>query len=84
LKILVLPGDGIGPEITQATLAVLDRANAKFKLGLEWEHDEMGLVTLAKEGTTCPPRILDKARAAAGVLLARFRTTITRRANKAA
>ncbi len=69
MKILVLPGDGIGPEITQATLAVLDHANAKFKLGLEWEHDEMGLVTLAKEGTTCPPRILDKARAAAGVLL---------------
>jgi len=69
LKILVLPGDGIGPEITRATLTVLDRANARFKLGLAWEHDEMGLVTLKKEGTTCPPRILEKARAAAGVLL---------------
>jgi 3-isopropylmalate dehydrogenase len=33
VKILVLPGDGIGPEITDATLAVLDRANAKFRLG---------------------------------------------------
>jgi len=32
LKILVLPGDGIGHEITDATLAVLDHANAKFKL----------------------------------------------------
>ena len=69
MKILVLPGDGIGPEISQATLTVLDRANAKYKLGLEWERDEMGFVTLKKEGTTCPPRILDKARAAAGVLL---------------
>ncbi|HEX3171334.1 MAG TPA: isocitrate/isopropylmalate family dehydrogenase, partial [Burkholderiales bacterium] len=69
MKILVLPGDGIGPEITRATLTVLDRANARFKLGLAWEHDEMGLVTLKKEGTTCPPRILEKARAAAGVLL---------------
>ncbi|HYK15973.1 MAG TPA: isocitrate/isopropylmalate family dehydrogenase, partial [Burkholderiales bacterium] len=69
MKILVLPGDGIGPEITQATLTVLDRANTRFKLGLAWEHDEMGLVTLKKEGTTCPPRILEKARAAAGVLL---------------
>ena len=28
MKILVLPGDGIGPEITDATLNVLDRANA--------------------------------------------------------
>ena len=69
MKILVLPGDGIGPEISQATLTVLDRANAKFKLGLEWQHDEMGLVTLKKEGTTCPPRLLEKARAMAGVLL---------------
>ena len=34
MKILVLPGDGTGPEITEATLAVLDCANAKFKLGL--------------------------------------------------
>jgi isocitrate/isopropylmalate dehydrogenase len=32
VKILVLPGDGIGPEITDATLAVLDCGNAKFKL----------------------------------------------------
>ena len=69
MKILVLPGDGIGPEITTATLTVLNRANALFKLGLEWEHDEMGWATLKKEGTTCPPRILEKARAAAGVLL---------------
>ena len=35
MKILVLPGDGIGPEITAATLAVLDRANARFKLGTQ-------------------------------------------------
>jgi len=69
MKILVLAGDGIGPEITQATLAVLDRANQKYGLGLEWEHDQMGFVTLKSEGTTCPPRLLDKARAAAGVLL---------------
>lgn len=46
MKILVLPGDGIGPEITQATLTVLDRANTLYKLGLEWQHDEMGFVTL--------------------------------------
>jgi len=69
MKILVLPGDGIGAEITQSTLAVLDRANAKFKLGLEWVHDEMGEATLAKEGTTLPARILETARKCAGVIL---------------
>ena len=69
MKILVLPGDGIGSEITQATLAVLDRANAKFKLGLEWVHDEMGEVTLKKEGTTLPARVLETAKKCAGVIL---------------
>ena len=69
MKILVLPGDGIGPEISTATLAVLDRANALYKLGLEWQHDEMGLATLKKEGTTLPPRILETAKTVAGVIL---------------
>jgi isocitrate/isopropylmalate dehydrogenase len=69
MKILVLPGDGIGPEITAATLTVLDRANSLFKLGLEWQKDEVGLGPLKKEGTTLPPRVMDAARAAAGVIL---------------
>ena len=69
MKILVLPGDGIGPEITAATLEVLGRADALFKLGLEWQREEIGLPSLKKEGTTLPPRVLDAARAAAGVML---------------
>ena len=69
MKILVLPGDGIGPEITAATLAVLDHANAFFKLGLKLQHDEIGLAALKKEGTTMPPRVMEAARAAAGVML---------------
>jgi 3-isopropylmalate dehydrogenase len=69
MKILVLPGDGIGPEITAATLVVLERADALLKLGLEWQHEEIGLPSLKKEGTTLPPRVLDSARSAAGVIL---------------
>jgi 3-isopropylmalate dehydrogenase len=69
MKILVLPGDGIGPEITQATLAVLNRANDKYRLGLEWQMDEIGLATLEKEGTTLPPRVMEAARTCAGVIL---------------
>ena len=69
MKILVLPGDGIGPEITQATLEVLERADALWKLGLSWQREEIGLPSLKKEGTTLPPRVLDAARAAAGVIL---------------
>ena len=69
MDVLVLEGDGIGPEIAQATLAVLDRANERFKLDLEWKRDEMGFATLKKEGTTFPTRLLDTARRCAGVLL---------------
>ncbi len=69
MKILVLPGDGIGPEITQATLGVLDRANAKFKLGLEWERRDIGLVTLKAQGTTLPDSVMDAARHAPGIIL---------------
>jgi 3-isopropylmalate dehydrogenase len=69
MKILVLAGDGIGPEITAATLAVLDRANSLFKLGLEWQREEIGLPALKKEGTTLPARVLETARSSDGVIL---------------
>jgi isocitrate/isopropylmalate dehydrogenase len=69
MRILVLPGDGIGPEITEATLAVLDRANAKFRLGLEWQTEQIGLGPLKKEGTTLPDRVMDAAHKAPGIIL---------------
>lgn len=69
MKILVLPGDGIGPEITDATLAVLDRVNAKFKLGLEWQTAEIGLGPLKKQGSTLPEDVMEAARKAPGIIL---------------
>ena len=69
MKILVLPGDGIGPEITQATLAVLERANAKFKLGLEWRIEDIGLKTLKARGSTLPDEIMQAAHEAPGIIL---------------
>src|SRR5258706_13225997 len=69
MKILVLPGDGIGPEITAATLSVLERANALFKLELQWQHEEIGLPSLKKEGTPLPARVLEAARSSDGVIL---------------
>jgi isocitrate/isopropylmalate dehydrogenase len=69
MKILVLPGDGIGPEITDATLKVLDRANAKFRLGLEWQMAEIGLAALKKRGSTLPEDVMEAARAAPGIIL---------------
>lgn len=69
MKLLVLPGDGIGPEITRATVDVLRRADALFGLGLAMEEQEVGLARLARDGSTFPDSVLAAARAADGVLL---------------
>ncbi len=54
MQILILPGDGIGPEITAATVAVLDAVDAAYGLGLSLETRDIGLASLASEGTTMP------------------------------
>ncbi|MEM7745348.1 MAG: isocitrate/isopropylmalate family dehydrogenase [Pseudomonadota bacterium] len=52
MHILVLPGDGIGPEITSATMAVLTRLDAAHGLGLRFEHDIVGFESLSIHGST--------------------------------
>jgi 3-isopropylmalate dehydrogenase len=69
LNILVLEGDGIGPEITAATLHVLRAADARFTLGLKFESAAIGWTAHRKEGTTFPLAAFEKAIAADGVLL---------------
>jgi len=69
MKLLVLPGDGIGPEIVQAALDVLQAADQRFALGLEFEHDEVGFASLHRHGTTLRPEVLERARQCDGVIL---------------
>jgi 3-isopropylmalate dehydrogenase len=69
MKLLVLPGDGIGPEITEATLAVLTAVDRSLGLGLDVECREVGLTALASEGTTLPEPVLAEARSADGIIL---------------
>jgi 3-isopropylmalate dehydrogenase len=69
MKLLVLPGDGIGPEITAATVEVLEAASARFALGLELLHDIAGRESIHRHGATVTPALLEKARAADGLLL---------------
>jgi len=52
LRIAVLPGDGIGPEITAATRSVLEALNRKFALGLRFEEHAIGHASLERAGTT--------------------------------
>ena len=69
MRLLVLPGDGIGPEITSAMLAVVEKANSLFKLDLGFETREIGLNSLKNEGTTLPEGVMKEIRAAEGVIL---------------
>jgi 3-isopropylmalate dehydrogenase len=69
MQILVLPGDGIGPEITAATRQVLEAASKRFALGLDLIEDVVGHESLRKHGTTIRPEVLDKARTADGIIL---------------
>ena len=69
MKLLVLPGDGIGPEITQATLGVLQAANRRYNLDISFEEKQIGLASLKKQGTTLPDGILERAREVDGVIL---------------
>ncbi len=69
MRLAVLPGDGIGPEITEATLAVLEAADRRFGLGLEKETHRVGLDALKARGTTCPEGLIDACRRADGILL---------------
>lgn len=69
MKLLILPGDGIGPEITQATETALNALADKFGLELELDHDDIGLASLASKGETTPASVVEKARQADGVLL---------------
>ena len=56
--ITVIRGDGIGPEIMDATLHVLDA----MQLGLQYEFADAGLVALEKTGELLPAATMDSIR----------------------
>ena len=69
MKIVVLPGDGIGPETMAVTVDVLEAVSRKFHLQLELQHDIAGHESLKLHGSTVTPALLEKVRAADGLML---------------
>lgn len=51
----LIPGDGIGPEVTQPTLKIIKAAGVKVK----WETQLAGAEALKKKGTTLPKELMD-------------------------
>lgn len=67
--ILILEGDGIGPEIVKEARKVLDVVNAKFDLGFTFENDHMGGCAIDAYGVPLADSTLEKARKADAILL---------------
>ena len=57
-RITVIPGDGIGPEIMDATIRVLEATGVDF----DWDYREAGLHAAEKYGSVLPEEVLDSVR----------------------
>ena len=69
MKIVVLPGDGIGPETMAVTVDMLQAVSRRFALDLQLDHDVAGHDSLRRHGATVTPALLGKVRAADGLML---------------
>ncbi|HUY98526.1 MAG TPA: isocitrate/isopropylmalate dehydrogenase family protein [Verrucomicrobiae bacterium] len=57
-RVTLIPGDGVGPEVSQAARRVLDATG----VGFEWEVVEAGEAVMAEYGTPMPQHLLDSIR----------------------
>ena len=58
IPVTLIPGDGIGPEITKATLAVLEALGAPF----QWEQQVAGMAGVVASGDPLPQACIDSIR----------------------
>lgn len=54
-RVTLIPGDGIGPEVTDAAVKVMEATGVEF----DWEVVEAGEKVIQKEGTPLPQYVLD-------------------------
>jgi 3-isopropylmalate dehydrogenase len=68
-RIVVLPGDGIGPEVVDAAVSVLSAVATRHGHAFELERAEIGGAAVRRSGTSLPPSTLDACRRADAILL---------------
>src|SRR5260370_18827859 len=69
LKIVVLPGDGVGPEVTEAAVSVLREVANLHDHDIQFEEQLAGGAAIKRTGSPLPPVTLDACMAADAVLL---------------
>ena len=57
-NVTLIPGDGIGPELAEATVHVLEATG----IGFAWDVQSAGEATIATEGTPLPDRVIESIR----------------------
>jgi 3-isopropylmalate dehydrogenase len=67
--IVVLPGDGIGPEVTEEAIRVLEAVGRRGSHVFEWRHELMGGCSIDRHGTALTPETLEACQQADAVLL---------------
>ena len=67
--VAVLPGDGIGEEVTAQAVRVIETLNATLDVGVECQHAPVGGTAYEIDGTPLPATTLETARSADAVLL---------------
>lgn len=67
-NILIIPGDGIGPEIMAQAVNVLNRVNEKFNLGIKLDNALLGGAAIDEYGVPYPEDTKVKAHAADAIL----------------
>lgn len=68
-NVLILPGDGIGPEIVTEAVKVLETAKQKFSLDIELDNALVGGAAYDEFGTPLPEVTMQKAEKADAILL---------------
>ncbi len=56
--ITLIPGDGIGPEVTDAVVRILEASG----VSIEWERHQAGVVAFERSGQTLPIELIDSIR----------------------
>jgi len=69
MKITILPGDGIGPEVCRQSVAVLDHVATALGIGIETEEHLIGGAAIRETGSPFPPATEASCRASDAVLL---------------
>src|SRR5215208_5561395 len=57
-RVTLIPGDGIGPELAEATRRVLEATGIEF----DWEYQAAGEAMIAEHGTPLPDEVLESIR----------------------